>query len=349
MNDGLVVVDADVLGRRRTGDESYVENLLREVAAVDRNFQIGAVARAHELLPPGIEQHILPGESQLVRMTVRLPRLLRRLKPDVSHFLHVIPPATNGRVVLTVQDLSFERRPELMSRHDRLLFRTLVPRSVKRADRILVGSEWTRRDLVERYQVPEGKVVVTPYGVDPHFGVTGPTRNTAPYLLVVGALQPRKDPVRALEALALLDSDLRLVFVGPDKGSASDIREGVRRLRLAARVEIAGYVDKAELAQLYRGAACLVFPSLYEGFGLPVVEAMASGTAVVATTAGALPEVAGEAAVLVEPGDAEALAAGVEQALAQRDRLVSAGLAHSRGFRWADTARRTLAVYRELF
>ena len=348
MSERLVVLDADVLGRRRTGDESYVENLLRELAGLPRGFRLAAVARAPELLPPGVEPHVLPAQSQLLRMGLRLPSLLGRLRPDLSHFLHVVPARTHGHVVLTVQDLSFERRPELMSPRDRLLFRTLVPRSVKRADRILVGSEWTRTDLVERYGAPEEKVVVTPYGVDPHFGATGPTRNTAPYLLVVGALQPRKDPVRALEALALLDSELRLVFAGPGKGSTSDLRDGVRRLRLEPRVEIAGYVDKDELASLYRGAACLVFPSLYEGFGLPMVEAMASGTPVVATTAGALPEVAGEAAILVEPGDAEALAAGVERALSQRERLVAAGLERSRRFSWADTARRTIAVYEEL-
>jgi glycosyltransferase involved in cell wall biosynthesis len=348
MSERRVVVDADVLGRRRTGDESYVENLLRELAALRPGFQLTAVTRAADLVPAGVEAQILPAQSQLLRMGVRLPRLLRRLAPNLSHFLHVVPPRAPGRVVLTIQDISFERRPELMNRRDRLLFRTLVPRSVKQADRILVGSEWTRGDLVDRYNVPQEKVVVTPYGVDPHFGTGGPTRNTAPYLLVVGALQPRKDPVRALEALALLDSDLRLVFAGPGKGSVTDVRDGVRRLRLGPRVEVAGYVDKAELASLYRGAACLVFPSLYEGFGLPMVEAMASGTPVVATTAGALPEVAGEAAILVEPGNAEALAAGVEQALAERDRLVAAGLERSRRFSWVDTARRTLSVYEEL-
>jgi glycosyltransferase involved in cell wall biosynthesis len=344
----LVVVDADVLGRERTGDESYVENLLRELAGAETELRLAAVTRRRHSVPPGIDPLELPARSQVARMAVRLPRLLRRVRPRVSHFHYVVPPGAPGRAVLTVHDLSFERRPELMSRRDRVLFRSLVPRSVRRADRILVGSEWTRGDLVERYRVPESKVVVTPYGVDPLFEREGPARDGGPYLLFVGGLQPRKDPGTAVEALAKLDPGLRLVFAGPPLRESRELVEHVRRLRLSSRVEFTGYVRKAELAALYRGASCLVLPSLYEGFGLPLLEAMASGTPVVATTAGALPEVAGDAAVLVEPGNPEGLAAGVERALADSERLVAAGLERSRRYSWAETARRTLTVYEEL-
>jgi glycosyltransferase involved in cell wall biosynthesis len=138
------------------------------------------------------------------------------------------------------------------------------------------------------------------------------------------------------------------VLVGDEKRGGDEVRSAVRRLGLERRVELAGYVEHEGLASLYRGAACLVFPSRYEGFGLPVLEAMASGTPVVATTAGAVPEVAGEAAILVEPGDPAALAEGIGQALADRERFVAAGLERARQFSWAEAARRTLAVYREL-
>ena len=343
-----VLIDADVLGRERTGDESYVENLLRELAGLETPLRLAAVTRRPQRVPHGIEPLVVPARSQVFRMALRLPRLLRRLRPDVSHFHYVMPPSAPGRVVLTVHDLSFERRPELMNRRDRVLFRSLVPRSVRRADRILVGSDWTRSDLVERYDVPDEKVVVTPYGVDPLFTREGPARNGSPYLLFVGGLQPRKDPGTAVDALQKLDPGLRLVFAGPPLRQSRELIEHVRRLRLSSRVEFTGYVRKTELAALYRGASALVLPSLYEGFGLPLLEAMASGTPVVASTAGALPEVAGDAAVLVEPGDAEGLAAGVERALADRERLVAAGLERSRRYSWAETARRTLAVYEEL-
>jgi len=344
----LIVIDADVLGRRRTGDETYVRALLRELAPLADRERLAAVTRRPELVPEGIEPIALPGKSQVARMAFRLPRLLRRLRPTVAHFNYVIPPGYRGRSVVTVHDLSFERHPELMPLRDRLLFRTLVPRSVARADRVLAVSEWTKRDLVERYGVAEGKIVVTPNGVDGVFRPIGSTPKRPPYALFVGAIQPRKDPLTALEALALLDDDLGLVVVGPEKRGADEVRAAVRRLELGARVELAGHVELDELAALYRGAACLVFPSRYEGFGLPVLEAMASGTPVVAAATGALPEIAGDAAVLVEPADPAALAGGIERALADRERLVAAGLERARGFSWTESARRTLDVYREL-
>jgi glycosyltransferase involved in cell wall biosynthesis len=343
----LVVIDADVLGRRRTGDESYIEAILRELPPLADRERLAAVTRRPGLVPLGIEAIELPARSQVLRMAWRLPHLLRALRPALVHFLYVVPPGFDGRVIVTVHDLSFEYVPDVMNLRDRLLFRTQVPRSVRRADRVLTGSERTKRDLIERYQVPEQKIVVTPYGVDPTFSPDGP-RGEGDYALFVGAIQPRKDPLGALEALAMLDSDLRLVLAGPEKRDGEQVREAVRRLGLDGRVELVGHVERDELAALYRGAACLVFPSRYEGFGLPVLEAMASGTPVVAARGGAVPEVAGSAAVLVEPGDPVELAGGIERALADRERLVAAGLDRVQRFSWTETARRTLEVYREL-
>lgn len=344
----MIVIDADVLGRRRTGDETYVRALLRELAPLADRERLAAVTRRAELVPGGIEPIELRARSQVARMAFRLPRLLRRLRPELAHFNYVIPPGYRGRSVVTVHDLSFELHPELMPLRDRLLFRTLVPRSVVRADRVLAVSEWTKRDLVERYGIAEEKIVVTPNGVDEIFRPQGAAPDRPPYALFVGAIQPRKDPLTALEALALSGDDLELVVVGPEKRGADEVQAAVRRLELESRVEFAGHVELEELAALYRGAACLVFPSRYEGFGLPMLEAMASGTPVVAAKTGAVPEIAGDAAVLVEPADPAALARGIEQALADRERLVAAGLERARRFSWADTARRTLGVYREL-
>jgi glycosyltransferase involved in cell wall biosynthesis len=342
-----VVIDADVLGRQRTGDETYVGNLLRELPAYTAGLRLVAVTRHPELVPAGIEPLRLPARSQIARMSLRLPLLLRRLKPAVAHFQHALPLGYRGTSVVTIHDLSFERHPRLMGVRDRLVFRTRVPRSVRRATQVIAVSEWTKSDLVARYGIPAGKVTVTPNGVDPAFSPDGPRRDGAAYALFVGALQPRKDPVTALEALARVD-DLRLVVAGADRRSGDEVRAAVARLRLSDRVELLGHVEKDELATLYRGAACLVFPSRYEGFGLPVLEAMACGTPVVATSAGAVPEVAGDAAVLVEAGDPEALAQGIARALVEREHLVAAGLERVRGFSWAETARRTAQVYREL-
>jgi glycosyltransferase involved in cell wall biosynthesis len=348
VSEPLVVIDADVLGRRRTGDESYVSALLAELAKLDHGLRLEAVTRRPDLVPEGVEPVTLEASSQMLRMGFGLPRLLRRLRPRVAHFQHVVAPQCPCPAVVTIHDLSFERHPELMSRRDRFVFRTMVPRSVRRAARVLAVSESTKRDLIEHYRVSEERIVVTPNGVDSLFRPEGDRRDGAPYALFVGTLQPRKDPIAALEALALVGGDLRLILVGPDKGSGDEARRTASKLGLNGRVEFAGHVEQQELAELYRGAACLVFPSRYEGFGLPVVEAMASGTPVVATTAGSIPEIAGDAAVLVEPGDSVALAGGIERALADRDRLVRAGLERARLYSWVETARRTLAVYREL-
>jgi glycosyltransferase involved in cell wall biosynthesis len=346
----LVVVDADVLGRQRTGDETYVRSLLRELAAAaPTDLRLAAITRRPDLVPEGIEAVELPARSQVARMAFAVPRLLRRLRPALAHFVHSLPLTCPSPAVLTVQDLSFERDAGVMGTRDRLIFRAAVPRSAKRAVRVLAISELTRRDLIELYGVPEGKVVVTPLAADPAFSPEGPATNGPPYALFVGALQPRKEPTVAIEALSLLgDEELRLVLAGPDKGGRADTERAAAELGVADRVELRGHVPQEELAALYRGASCLVFPSRYEGFGLPVLEAMASGTPVVASSAGALPEVAGDAAILVEERNAPALAGGIERAIADQERLRAAGLERARRYSWAETARLTLETYREL-
>src|SRR5207302_4030564 len=133
-----------------------------------------AVTRRPDLVPDGVEPVELPARSQVARMTIGLPRVLRRLRPELAHFLYAIPPGYRGRSVVTVHDLSFEHFPHVMSIRDRLLFRTQVPRSARRAERVLTGSEWTKRDLVERYGLAPEKVVVTPYGADAIYRPDGP-------------------------------------------------------------------------------------------------------------------------------------------------------------------------------
>ena len=336
MSAPLVVVDADVLGRERTGDETYVENLLRVLPALaGAEFRIAAVTRHPELVPDCVEAVRLAAGLQELRMAWSFPRLLRRLRPALTHFQHVIAPGSPSPAVLTVHDLSFERDKRLMGRIDRVVFRTAVPLSVRRAAHVLAVSERTKRDLIELYAVDPERITVTQHGVDPAFTPNG--RDAGGYILFVGAIQERKRPLAASDAAA--EVGLPLVVVGPAKDNGL-ARELVRR-----GADLRGYVPKAELADLYRGAACLILPSRYEGFGLPVLEAMACGTPVVAGPDSALREVGGEAALYAAEAE---LPAAIRQALAERARLRAAGLERARGFSWEETARLTLDVYRRV-
>ena len=338
----LVVIDADVLGRRRTGDETYVRNLLGELAplAAEAGIRLAAVTRDGSRVPSGIEALELTARSQELRMAFALPRLLRHHSAALCHTQYALPLAPPCPCVVTVHDLSFAREPELMGFKDRILFRRVVPRAVRRARSVLTVSDRTKRDLVELYGIPEAKVVVTPNGVDPAFfpdARGGSSAVREPYALAVGAIQRRKNQVVALEAARA--AGLPLVVVGPakDKALAAELRS------LGAHLE--GYVETEALAELYRGAACLIQASRFEGFGLPVLEAMASGTPVVALREPALEEVARNAAVFVDERD---LAEGVRRALTDRERLVAAGLERARAFSWRATAEKTIQIYREI-
>jgi glycosyltransferase involved in cell wall biosynthesis len=324
----MILVDADVLGRGRTGEETYIANLLRELPAAAPDLQFAAVTRHPELVPEGVEAIALPARSQEVRMAVSLPRLLRRLAPQLAHFQHALPLGYRGRSVVTIHDLHFERDPSVMGLLDRLTFRAVVPRAARKADHVLAVSERTKRDAVELYGLAAGRITVTPLAVDPAFTPGDGTHDG--YLLFVGAVQQRKDPLAALDAAQA--TGLPLVVVGPEKDQA--LAAELRR----RGADVRGVVPKAELAELYRRAAAVVLLSRYEGFGIPVLEAMASGTPVVLSDDAALREVAGDAGVY----------GPVAEALADRDRYRAAGLARAAQFSWRRTAELTVGTYRKV-
>ena len=265
-----------------------------------------------------------------------LPAHARRL--DVVHCpTFRAPLRAPAPVVVTVHDLAVLRFPELFPRWARTYSRALVARVVRAAARVIAVSRFTRDEVVELVGVDEARVRVVPNAVDTAFFPDGPAA-AGEYVLAVGTLEPRKNLQRVAEAVRRVGLELR-VAGAPGWGRVEARLDGVRWL---------GFPPDEQLAALYRGALCVAYPSVYEGFGIPVLEAMACGAPVVTSTGTATEEVAGGAAVLVDPRDVDAIASGIEQAIARRDELRRLGLRRAREFSWADSAAATADVYREV-
>jgi alpha-1,3-rhamnosyl/mannosyltransferase len=215
---------------------------------------------------------------------------------------------------------------------------TLKP-ILRNAARVIAVSEFTKRDVLELFPLPEERVRVVPNAVDAVFSPDGPVAD-GDYVLAVGTLEPRKNLARLVEAMCDMEVELRVV--GAAGWGQPDV-DVTRR-----RVKWLGFVPDDELARLYRGAACVAYPSLYEGFGIPVLEAMASGAPVVTSTGTAMAEVADGAAVLIDPEDVESIAAGIREAIARREALSRAGVERAKAYTWDAAAGATADVYREL-
>jgi len=350
-----VLLDAHVLGRRETGDETYIRELLTALRAYPEVEVLAAVEgdphRTGPLASPVRLQRV--PRNGLARLAA-LSLVAHSAGVDLIHTVYVLPPFVGRPSVVTIHDISFERYPEFFSRRFRLRDRLFIRDAARRASRVITVSETSRRDLVELWRVPADRVVAIHNGVD---GVFGPGLNEPEEgsldplrVLAVGTLQPRKNLGRLLDATAIVARKRRVLLrvVGPDGYQGEAIRS---RIVGRAEVEVLGYVDRATLADEYRRAHLLVYPSLYEGFGLPVVEAMASGTPVVTTSGGSLPEVAGDAALIVDPLDVSAIAAAIERIAdngALRAELRLRGLARARAFSWATAARQHVDCYTNL-
>ena len=319
-----VGVDTSPLVQTRAGTARHVRGLLS--ALRDR---------------PGLDLELLsfggPGRaSSVTRDAVWYPvGLGRRARSlDLLHCTTFRGPArTAVPTVVTVHDLAILRAPEVFPRWHRLYGRAGLVRVLRAADAVVAVSEFSRGETIELAQVPAERIRVVPHGVDPVFTSDGP-RADGEYVLVVATLEPRKNLTRAVDAAREAGVELRVV--GARGWGGVDVDGWV------------GEIPDAELAALYRGAGCVLYPSLYEGFGLPVLEAMACGTPVVTSVGTAMEEIAAGAAVLVDPLDVASIAGGIRDALGRREELVPVGLARAGEFTWRRTADMVVELWREL-
>jgi glycosyltransferase involved in cell wall biosynthesis len=321
-----VGIDVSPLRQTRAGTARYLRGLLphlRELADVEE-LAWGGSGKASTIL------------RDVLWYPLTLPRRARWL--DVLHCPSFRAPVRSAApLVVTVHDLAVLRHPEVFNRWTRTYSRFFVPRVVRAAARVIAVSEFTKRELVEVLRVPEEKIRVIPNAVGPPFVSDGP-RAEGEYVLAVGTVEPRKNLPRLAEAARAAGVELRVVGAA-GWGDVGATGEGVRFL---------GFVPDDELARLYRGARCVAYTSLYEGFGIPVLEALACASPVVTSAGSAMAEVADGAAVLVDPNDADAIARGIREAIGRRDELALLGPARARNFTWADSARATAAVYAEV-
>jgi glycosyltransferase involved in cell wall biosynthesis len=364
----LFSVDAHAVGCHLTGNEVYIRSLLNEFAELDPEasfLNYVSRAQAEQYLPNRFLKRRVSA-NPFVRLGLDLPLALRRDRPDLIHVQYTAPLACPVPVVVSVHDVSYLQFPQYFTAFRSRQLKITVARTVRQAARILTPSEFSRRSIIEAYRVPEDKVVTIPNAVSPSFRpvlreaaserVARKYRIRVPYLLTVGDLQPRKNHVGLLRAFSeLLDGHPtlphQLVMVGKDTWFAPEIRKEVRRLHLEDRVHFTGWVEDEDLVHLYGGCDLFVFPSFYEGFGLPILEAMACGRAVACSNTSSMPEVADAAAILFDPGSPKAIARALKDLLLNPDlrlRMERLGLLRASTYSWKRSADATLDVYYEV-
>lgn len=362
---GLLISSAS--GYRRTGVSRYVESLLTHLAAeAGEDELIAYVGKAVDRKLTGIELCRAPGSVQRPPLRIAwelaaLPLLARRHRLDLFHgTVNVLPAGLHCPAVVTIHDLAFLRYPEQVAKKRFHYLAQMVGRSARRADAVIVPSSATGEDVAELLKVRPERITVVPLGVSERFRpakmaeierVRGSCGLKRPFVLAVGTIEPRKNLARLVEAMAMHGSEIEedLVLAGPTGWLTEEIERSIAESGLGDRIKRPGYIEDHDLPPLYSAASVVVMPSLYEGFGLPVLEAMACGAVVVTSNLTSLPEVAGDAAILVDPLSVDSIADGIRTAITDagtRARLGKAARLQASKFTWSRTARETMAVYR---
>ncbi len=362
-------VDAHAIGRHLTGNEVYVRSLLNAFAVLDQDCEFVAYlsdGSARASVPSCVKTRTVAA-NPFLRLGFDLARKVREDRPDLLHVQYTAPVNCSVPVVVSVHDVSFLEHPEYFTRDRAWQLQWTVRRTVRQAARILTGSEFSRNAILKVYgDLDEDKVVVVPNAAASEFrpisreSATATVRErfgiAAPFVLSVGDLQPRKNQIGLIKAFARLVAAYpqlkhNLVLVGKETWFADRVREAARDSGVAERIQFFGFVSDSDLLQFYNACDVFVFPSFYEGFGLPAIEAMACGRAVTCSNTSAIPEVVDGAAILFDPYSTEEMVRAIADLLLDpelRARMERLGLQRAAHFSWQKTAERTLDVFREV-
>ena len=365
-----IAIDAHSVGAQLGGNESYATNLIEALAEIDQTnlytlfvTKPVAVERFKNRWPNFQVKQTLP-HTPLVRIPLTLSIELRRHPVDLLHVQYTAPPFAPCPVVATIHDLAFEHLPETFNRRSWMQLRLTVRRTARRAAHIITVSDYSRRDISRTYGIDPERITVTPEAAPPNFApITNETelrriRETygiqRDYILSLCSIQPRKNLVRLIDAYSCLrrvSPEVKLpqlVLAGKRGWLENETFRAAEREALGRDILFTGYVPEHDLVGLYSGAICFVYPSYFEGFGLPVVEAMQCGVPVIAGNQTSLPEIVGAACLLFDPYDTAELVKALTRVLddsAYRAELRTKGLERAKDFNWKTTAQLTLNAY----
>lgn len=359
-------IDVHSIGSQNGGNETYYRELVKGLIKSRCQYEF-YLYHTHPVNEPLIKsgdnfclKQLVP-RHPLLRIPLTVPWRARADGLDLFHAQFIVPPFLKCKTVTTIPDIAFEHFPQMFPAHQTALLKTLVRASARRADHIITVSEYSKWDITRTYGIEPENITVTYEAAGRQFGPLN--RDWAKedvgrkygigeaFVLYVGRLQARKNLARLVESYARLRKaglEHKLVLVGKVDSLFQPVAARIHELKLENDVKLLGFVDDEDLPSLYNAAEVFVYPSLYEGFGLPLLEAMACGTPVITTRGSSLAEVAGDACLLVEPLDESSIAGALQRILedrALRQRLSLAGLNRSRNFSFEKTARETLGVY----
>ena len=361
-------VDAHAIGQHLTGNETYIRNLLNGFAALDHDADF-VTYLSRDLPCQDLPDRFLKRQvsvNPFVRLGFDIPRRLRQDRPDLLHVQYTAPVFCSTPIVVSVHDVSFLEHPEYFTPFRSAQLRYTVRRTVRAAARVLTVTEFSKRSILAAYGLPEEKIAVLPNGVSGDFrpiaremaqrSLRSSREFRAPFILTVGDLQPRKNHlglIRAFEDLLAAYPQLphHLVVVGKDTWYSPTILAAASKSSASPRIHFTGFVSEQELLQLYGACDLFVYPSFYEGFGLPIIEAMASGRAVACSNTSGMPEVADSAALLFDPHSVEDMVLAMRDLLLNpelRMRMERLGTQRAAMFSWDRTAARTLDLYYEV-